>query len=147
MSTDGDKKLASVVAEIYERRCHEVSVSPSWLATEAMTVIDPERLAPELAYLAAHLALRQIARAYCRGRFAGEEDEKAQHELFPDLQQRYPTERSFGSKDPQYIRLEHIPDDDIAYNVSRLRKEGVSKLRHADALEAYGASRPRVEAA
>ena len=34
--------------------------------------------------------------------------------------------------------LDEMTDSDIWFNVGRLRKEGTAKLRHADALEAFG---------
>jgi hypothetical protein len=43
--------------------------------------------------------------------------------------------------------LEEMSDSDIAFNVQRLRKEGKAKLKHADALEAFGLDRAREKAA
>ena len=58
--------------------------------------------------------------------------------MFPEtLQKRYPRQQSDNSVEPEYILLEFMSDSDIDYNVARLRKEAVAKLRHADALEAY----------
>lgn len=62
-------RLREILSAVYERRKDEARVSPSWLATEAMTELDPDREAPPLVYLGCHLELRQIAREFCRKRF------------------------------------------------------------------------------
>ncbi|MCM5693917.1 hypothetical protein M8037_35345 [Sinorhizobium meliloti] len=129
-------RLREILSAVYERRKDEARVSPSWLATEAMTELDPDREAPPLVYLGCHLELRQIAREFCRKRFEPEDDGEA-HDLFPDLQARYPTARS-SKDDPEYVKLEFLNRDDIAFNVNRLRSEAAHRLAHADALEEYG---------
>ena len=45
---------------------------------------------------------------------------------------------SGSSPTPEYVLLDEMTDSDIWFNVGRLRKEGTAKLRHADALEAFG---------
>jgi len=134
------QQLKAIIERVYERRRDQISVNPSWLATEAMQEIDPEKKSPELAYRAAHLQLRQMARGLCRKQWEDdtEDSERDQHELFPDLQRRYPTARSSGWEEPEYILLEHLTKRDVDYNVVRLRREGATKLRRADALEAWG---------
>lgn len=94
-----------------------------------------------LVYLGCHLELRQIARGLLRQHFEeppSPAGELTQHELFPDLQRRYPSARSKEASEPEYVLLDEMTDSDIWFNVERLRKEGASKLRHADALEAFG---------
>jgi hypothetical protein len=56
------------------------------------------------------------------------------------LQERY-SRRPKKGKEQVYILLDHLTDDDIAYNVARLRKEGRALLKHSAALEAYGRHR------
>lgn len=142
--------LIIVVEKIIDTRRHAPRVSPTWIATEAIVTLDPGRISVPLVYLGCHLQLRQIARAQLRLHFeepaAASDDELAQHELFPDLQRRYPTERKrkrFGDNEPEYALLEELSETDIAFNVRRLRREGRAKLAHADALEAYGRNKKR----
>jgi hypothetical protein len=98
-----------------------------------------------LVYAGCNLQLRQIARGQLRRRFEPEDDGGDEHDLFPGLQQRYPTARSARAEDPEYVLLEHLTPTDIGYNVARLRSEARAKMAHADALEAYGGeySEPR----
>lgn len=131
-----EQKLRIILLEIYENRSDEIRISPAWLATEAMNRLDSERRAPTLVYQAAHLQLRQIARGVCRHKFEGDDGETEQSDLFPQLQTRYPAAHS-ADAEPEYVLLEHLVDDDVSYNVNRLRREGETKLHHADALEAW----------
>jgi len=135
--TDEQKALRLYIASIYERSEHAIKVSPSWLATEAMAKLDPDKISPHLVYLGCHLQLRQIARSICRAKFEPDDEEAEQHALFPDLQKRYPIVRQSRDDEPEYILLEHMSKDDVLFNVARLRKEASAKLVHADALEAW----------
>lgn len=140
--------LTDIVARIIDEYRGEPRISPSWVATQAMAELDPDRSSVRLVYLGCHLELRQIARSVLRMRFEDEDgrddddDPTRQHELFPELQWRYPTARSRDAE-PEYVRLEFLTDGDIQFNVERLRREGRSKLAHADALEAHGRGRKR----
>jgi hypothetical protein len=92
-------------------------------------------------YVRGHL--RQIARQLLRQRFEPDDQTlSVQHELWPDLQPRYPKASSPKTEEPEYVLLEHMTREDIDYNVARLRNEANAKLRHADALEAFGRSLP-----
>ena len=44
-------------------------------------------------------------------------------------------------RDQVYTLLDHLTDEDIAYNVDRLRNVATDAQQQADALEAYGAQR------
>jgi hypothetical protein len=140
--------LIDIVARIIELRHDANRISPSWVATEALLHLDPSKEIQKqhpLIYLGCHLELRQIARSLCRNLYehAADPQNGPQHELFPDLQWRYPTARSKTWEEPEYVRLELLAQEDIDYNVARLRREGRAKLKHADALEAWGRSRRR----
>lgn len=135
-----EKELHEVLARIYHRRRDESRVSPSWLATEAMAELDPMRVSPTQVYIAANLHFRQLARAILRGAADPASDGAEQHEMFPDLQQRYPSADS-TSEEPQYVKLEDLTADDVRFNVARLRAEATTKLAHADALEAWWQNR------
>jgi hypothetical protein len=138
-----ESPLVEIVARIVDLRRDQGRISPSWVATEAMLQIDPEKVIQQrfpLAYLASHLELRQIARSVCRGLFEDDDDKSGdsrQHELFPDLQWRYPAAKSKDQEEPEYVLRELMEPEDVYYNVSRLRAEAETKLRHADALEAW----------
>lgn len=135
MNDDG--RLRALLLRTYERRGAMDRISPAWLATEAIQKIDPDRLAPELLYRAAHLHLCQIARDVCRKWFQPDEDgEPKQHSLWPKLQQRYPSARRRG-REPEYVLLERMTAADVRYNLRRLRREAKSKLEHADELEEW----------
>lgn len=134
-----EKELRKVIVDIYERRRDEIRVSPAWLATEAMKELDPGERAPKRVYIAAHLELRQLARGICRQKFEAD-DTGEQHDMFPDLQSRYPAVHSTDAE-PEYVRLEHMTEEDVLWNVRRLRSEASTKLAHADALEAWWQSR------
>lgn len=145
MATD-EHRLRSLLCEIYEKRSDEVRVSPAWLATEALAELDGDRQAPSLVYLAAHLQLRQIARSICRNRFEDDGEEAEQSDLFPNLQRRYPAAHA-ADTEPEYVLLDHLTDEDVAFNVRRLRAEADAKLHHADALEAWWQDRSKAAAA
>lgn len=136
-----EKELHEVLARIYERRCDEIRVSAAWLATEAMIELDPDRISPPRVYAAAHLELRQLARSILRSAADPTETGAEQHELFPGLQRRYPTARGITAEEPEYVKLEHLTEEDVRFNVARLRAEATTKLAHADALEAWWQNR------
>ena len=132
-----------IVAEVYERCRDQAEVSPAWLATQVLVEIGATRAENEIEYLLAHLQARQIARDFCRKRIV--DDETADRDdLFPgSLQHRYPKKPSHKGEEPVYVLRDLMTDDDITYNVARLRDEADSKLVHADALEAWGKDRKR----
>src|SRR5260370_32184975 len=120
--------LRDMVQGIINGRKSEERVSPSWIATEAMTKLDAADLqqSKPLVYLAAHLQLRQIARQACRKQFYDEEDDAldpAQQELFPGLQQRHPAAHS-AQEEPSYALREAMGAKDVGFNVKRLRRAG-----------------------
>lgn len=134
--TNEEKKLKETVAAVINRRRMESRINPVIIATEALLELDPHRLSPHWVQIAAHLQLRQNARELLRSNVDG--DKAEQHEMFPGLQKRYPTARSEVNADPEYVLLEFMTKEDVAYNVQRLRREAVAKRKHAEALEAWG---------
>jgi hypothetical protein len=141
--TREESKLVEIVSRIVDIRRTEVGINPSWIATEALKEIDPSRRSVDLVYLGCHLQLRQIARQVCRTKFEPHGEPEETHDLFPDLQWRYPTARAETATEPEYVLLEHLTPADVAYNVRRLRQEAEAKLAHADALEAWWRARGR----
>lgn len=141
-----EQRLHSLLMMVYERRQDELRVSPAWLATEAMRELDPERESPDLVYLAAHLELRQLARAILRRVADPTEEPTDQHEMFPMLQKRYPSARSSNAEEPEYIKLESMTEEDVAYNLRRMRASASRLLAHCDALEAWWQNRNQLDA-
>lgn len=139
--TNEETKARELLLSIYENRRDEIRVSPLWMATAAMNVLDPLRASHPIEYAMAHLQFRQLAREICRGKWEPDADdgEPRQHNLFPELQTRYPSARSRLRDKREYVLLEYLGQDDVDYNVHRLRMEGRAKLDHADALLAWWA--------
>lgn len=136
--TSDDRKLLEIISAVLDRHQHQDSVSPAWLATEAMVELDPSKIAPHLVYRAAHLQLRQIARGLCRRQYDDDAGEpSAQHTLFDGLQARYPIPRQEPDDDPEYLRLEALSEEQAMFNIERLRRGAAGLLQHADALEAW----------
>ena len=132
------EELIRVVAHVIECRREQITISPSWIATEAMIELDALELQttnPRV-YIGCHLQLRQIARSLLRKKFEDDGAEADQHPLFPDLQPRYPIQRPSG-EESEYIKLENLSRPDAIYNIERLRAEARSKLEHADALQSW----------
>jgi hypothetical protein len=132
-----------LILKVYERKRAFIRVSPTWLATECMQTLDPERQSHPLEYSMAHLQFRQQARSVCAHEWGSKSHaEMIDHdELFPELQTRYPVARRRGEAEPEYILRDHMSPADIAFNIARLRREGRAKLNHADQLEAWARSR------
>jgi hypothetical protein len=143
MTTKEASGLTEIVAQVIENHRREPEISPSWIATEAMSKLNATWMLTsdrdkQLVYKGCHLELRQIARSLLRNRFEPEEDvDKLTHPLFPELQLRYPvTEKE--DAEPRYVLLESLGHIDWKFNVRRLRADAGSRLKHADALEAWG---------
>jgi hypothetical protein len=136
MSDVTEGRLQEVIRGVYEKRRDLAKISPSWLATEAMAAIYFPRQLHDLGYDGCHLQFRQIARSFCRQHF--DPEVVVENDLFPEtLQQRYPQQQTDGSQEPVYVLLDLLSQEDILFNVERLRKEASAKLRHADALDAW----------
>lgn len=137
-----EEELSSIVQKIIDLCIKTAEVSPAWVATQAMTVIGFDRSLHRLGYAGCHLELRQIARAKLRGRFDPVEPKTDDiDDLFPEtLQERYPRKPKRG-EEPVYVLLHLLTDDDVAYNVKRMRRAAGALNRHADRLDAWNAAR------
>jgi hypothetical protein len=135
-----DQKLVEIVGRVIDLRRAEPRLNSVWVATEAMLLIDPRKSTQRrfpLAYLAAHLQLRQIARSEFRQVFDDDvAGDKRQHELFPGLQGRYPVAHKPG-EEPEYVLRDLLTPEDVIYNVLRLNGEAIEKQRHARRLIAW----------
>jgi hypothetical protein len=143
--TNEAKQLIELVAKIIDQRRDAVRINPTWIATEALKILDPDRTSIPLVFLGCHLQLRQIARGICRSLFEPEDEQQdtvARDTLFPELQWRYP-EPHRKDEEPSYVLREEMSASVVSFNVERLRTEGMAKLRHADALAAWHRNRSR----
>ena len=137
-----DNSLSDVISAIIERSTNQDEIMPSWVANAAYLELDPDELSPLRVKVAALLTFKQIARQLLRGKFEPQDDKDAlQHELWPDLQQRYPSAHQTSDAEPTYVKLELLTDADIQWNVKRLRLEAATKIKHANALEQWGLER------
>jgi hypothetical protein len=137
-----EERLAQAVQTVIDETVDLPAISPAWVATAVMQTIEFPRHLHHLGYAGCHLELRQMARAKLRRQFdptiSDDDDEEA--DLFPDtLQDRYPRRPKRG-RQPEYVLRERMTQADVAYNVERMRRAGSALLRHADALEEWGAT-------
>jgi hypothetical protein len=142
MPTSEERELNDLVRDAVEKAEGQIWIDPAWIATAVMAKIDPERISPVLVYKGCHLELRQLARAHLRGTFDPIDEDHLQHELFTELQDRYPVKRKRG-EDPRYVLREAMTDEDGDFNVGRLRNASHALAKHADSLEAWLKSRRR----
>lgn len=136
--------LSDIVNSIILNSSNQDRIMPSWVANQAYTVIHPSSIVPSPLQerLASTEYLKEIARRQLRGKFEPTDDaDAAQHDLFPDLQIRYPIMRGTQDGEPLYVKLEHLTDSDIAWNVQRLRSEAGTKMKHARALQQFAVDR------
>lgn len=136
-------EIRDAVIAIIDRDRTRSHINPSWVAHQVMLKLDPKRISPPSVYGGANLWARHVAREKLRGKFLSG-DVSAQDELFPELQWRYPVAHCEKRDDPEYVLRDLMTDEDIAWNVDRLRAEAEAKLRHADALEDFGKRRRSV---
>jgi hypothetical protein len=137
-------ELYRIIADIYEIRKYMPSVSPVSLAEEAMTRISFPRSLHDLGWIGCNLQLRQIARGFCRQKFDPLAPGGDGTDLFPEtLQERYPLQHAVG-EDPTYVLLNYLPDPDLFWNVDRMTRDIGARIKHRDALRAYGMEKRRV---
>lgn len=140
-----DQKLRDYVVKVIHQRRKQLRISPAWVATETMVKIGAtthDRRKKPFVYQAAHMYLRQIAREMLRTMFGGGSNftDDEQHELYPDLQARYPIAHGDGDE-PQYARLETLTYEDWLYNRNRMEREIATKQKHFLSFEAWGLKR------
>ena len=146
---EDEKRLNEEVQKLISANVLTPEISPAWVATQVAIVIKFPRRLHSLGYAGCHMALRQIAREKLRRQFDPTSviDEALKHgeddDLFPEtLQDRYPRRKRRG-EERVYILRALMDDDDVAYNVQRMRKAGRALLKHADALEEWSSRRGR----
>lgn len=127
-------KLHDSLAECLTQVDGEVEISPELLAHCAIKKLDPKGNAPQLVEWAANLELRQMARALLRKTYdsLAPKPDIGQEDMFEGLQEKYPCKRR---GEIVYVDRMRLSLDEREFNISRLKKEGQSKLEHASALQ------------
>lgn len=137
-----EEELYAQTRAVIEKQGEAATISPTWIATHVMCEIKFRPTLHYLGYAGCHLQVRQIARQELRRRHdpnaaMREQIESGQGDFFPDtLQLRYPRRTQPGDE-PVYVLRELMDDDDVEWNMSRMRRGGEALLRHADALRAW----------
>lgn len=137
--------LYAAVQDTIDALPENMDISPAWIATRVMIKIQFPRELHNLGYVGCHLEVRQIARGKLRKRFDPEERAKdaaaGQGDMFSGILQDYYPRCRTKDEDPIYAPLSMLTEDDVEFNVERMRLAGHGLLRHADALEAWGRGR------
>jgi hypothetical protein len=144
-----EQELADIVERVINLYDSIKDVSPAWVATQAMTLIEFPRALHRLGYVGCHLELRQLARGKLRRRFdpTAAADDDDTRDLFPEtLQERYPKARKPGDE-PSYRKLDALTEEDVNYNVERMRLVAYALNKHADRLMTWWRARPGKAAA
>jgi hypothetical protein len=136
--TKDDKKdrkdLLSLVRPVIEGADEDSPVSPNWVATKVMKGITDFYLR-----LAAHYALREVARSIMRERsgpvaIGSREEVTKQLDLpgFELLHEKYPKPDGSG-----YIFIESLTYEEAEWNAQQLEKFGRSAILHAQQLRRW----------
>jgi len=146
MTKEGEQ-AAAVISRIINKRNDQLKISPAWVATEAMRDLKALRLRKNnpIVYDLAHQSARQIARRLLAEMFdpaSTEAPDSKQGEFFEGLQQRYPAARmGLGGEEPTYVLRDSMTDEDVDFNVGRMRRQSAALAKHADTLEAWNLNR------
>lgn len=136
-------KVRETIAEIVASKTDDITVSPSWVATAVMRQWDPRRESHPCEYYCSHEHIKQIARELLRAKFDPRSEDNPQHELFENLQERYPVARDNPKDEPVYILRDAMTKKDVDYNVRRFRMAAEALIHHADALQSWWDGRQR----
>ena len=148
MSKRDQVALTDAIQQMYDINKNVVSIDPEFLADGAMDIIGFVYLkAPETREEYSHNAvwygcnqhLRQMARAYCRGKFDPAVKAAAaamgQGELIGEvLQDRYPVKTRKG-QEPTYVLRDHLSEIDRWFNIDRMEGTARALVKHRNALE------------
>lgn len=129
-------ELYSVIAGIIEARREEGRINASWVANEALKVVDPERVSVTCVYNGCLEHAKQHARGLLGKKFDKVENNDPQFELFTELQWRYPVRPERGIE-RSYVLLEQMTEDDVDYNEQRFLSAAEEFGKHARALRAW----------
>lgn len=142
--SEADRLIALARRIVTDNRARP-RISPKWVASQVMDRLDPGQkiqVSHHDIWIGAHMTVRQIARAILAHRYwdGTEPDPDEQPDLFPGLQWRYPKAHA-NEEDAEYVLLDLMTTEDVAWNCARLTAEGEAKIKHAAALEAWNAKR------
>jgi hypothetical protein len=119
-----------------------IVLSPTVVALAVQKHFSNAQLEPHIAYASLE-HLKQLARRSLAGRYDPEGDDNKAHQgdMFSGhLQERYPIPRA-KDDEPQYKQRTALTDDELQWNCDQLCKSANARLRHADALRAWGDNR------
>ncbi len=132
MSAETRKLREDIVRAIEEHGSEDIC--PSKIADKIMLERDPERSTDDLIWAAAHRHIRGVVRSILRSQEWRPVDDR-QPDLFLLFQTHYPRVHEAG-EEATYASLDRLTDDDIEFNIGRLRSEAHTKDAHADRLQA-----------
>lgn len=128
-------KYNQLLSSIYESRGTSlIEVSARDLAIEAACSLSIEQHLNNDAYILSLETLTRRGELVLRKKCGEDPDgETEQHELFPQLQKRYPIPVK-GDSQHTYKLLDHLSDEEIDFNINRMKAEVYAKQAHVDAL-------------
>lgn len=136
------EQVNEAIAREYDALKDAVIVAPESLAFRVYEALSSGNEDVRIQYVSVE-HLKQMTRAFLRRNNDPDSDESPAYEGNGDLfsgtlQARYPV---LGDNGQHYYKLRHLlTPEERAMNVERLRKSAGARLKHADALEAEGAS-------
>lgn len=131
-------QLSDMLNKCLENTSSDLGVSASYLASQAITKLDPEQKAPYVVQWGCVLQLRQIARGILRKEYEPVNDAgEPQAEMFEKLQQRYPVARGEEEKkEGEYMPRLLLTLEERQMISEKLRKASKALAIHANALDA-----------
>ena len=120
----------NTIAEIIERRRDESRINPSWVANEAMKKWDPGREAHPCIYHGSFEHAKDVAREQLRDKFNPVESDAPQHELFTELQWRYPVARDDVT--PRNALAIKLLEEGKAKTLKEARKQATLEIKPAE---------------
>ena len=115
-----------------------ISISPTTIALRVHDQFGSEEEDPHIRYASVE-HFKQMARKALAGKFSTEahESDAYMDDMFSGhLQTRYPIPLEKG-REPVYKSRDALTQDELDWNIEQLRKSAMSRLEHADALQAY----------
>lgn len=119
-----------------------VSISPTTIALRVHSEFGSDSESPHIQYASIE-HFKQMARKALAGKFSTQAHESNVYmdDLFSGhLQTRYPIPTPRG-QEPVYKSRDALTNEELDWNIEQLRKSAMSRLQHADALQAYRDSR------
>ena len=133
MNDSFSNQVDQLIRESIARFDSDADISPSDIAKDVISKMDPDNVGPELVRYSANLHVRQISRGILRREFDPVSPDNPQSEMFERLQDRYPCSRGDDSVYVKRLRMTKKERNAIS---SGLRKEVAAKQSHANAMDA-----------